>query len=49
MKIKKRFIASVTETAKTLDRPLPWTRGEARAARIARRDASATKAETRQA
>ncbi|MEX0280840.1 MAG: hypothetical protein AB3N13_06565 [Arenibacterium sp.] len=40
MKVKTRFIKSVTETAKTMDQPLPWQRGKARADRIARRNES---------
>ncbi|MEX0339611.1 MAG: hypothetical protein AB3N11_11280 [Arenibacterium sp.] len=49
MKIKTRFIKSVTQTAKTLDHKLPWQRGAARAERIARREASIKQAMPRHA
>lgn len=35
--MKTRFIKSIVETARTTRAPLPWDRGTARAAMIARR------------
>ncbi|WP_425043431.1 hypothetical protein [Primorskyibacter sp. S87] len=46
MKPKARFIKSVIETARKCDTDLPWTRGNRRAATIARRTAPALRVKT---